>query len=410
MQLFDLMQLSLRMFRTRKMRTFLTILGVSVGIGAVLTLVSFGYGLQEIILKQITTTESLLSLDIIPGPKGLIALNQSNLDIISKIENVDEISPLVTISSQISIDDLAGDTAIYGINPSYFRLGGVSPKWGGVFQDGDTGSIVISSAILRAFYVQTQDVNENLDEAAKSVLGKEASFVLFVAKESEGGGEFVDVIKKEEKFKIVGVIESDSTSFVYFPLNKLSDINFTEYTTTKVKVKDSVYLEPVRNQIVEMGFLVSALSDTIDQANKIFGAIQITLALFGIIALFVSAIGMFNTMTITLLERTQEIGIMKSIGASSSDILQLFLMESIIIGTLGGFGGIIVGVIAGSLINLGINLLAKGLGGSIVNLFIYPVWFMVFIVVISFLVGFVTGLFPARRASKLNPLKALRYK
>lgn len=397
MQKIDLIRLSLRMFKTRKMRTFLTILGVSVGIGAVLTLVSFGYGLQEIILKQITTAESLLSLDIVPGPKGLISLNQNSLNEIKQNQYVSEVSPVVTVSSQISIESLAGDTMIFGVDPSYFRLGGITPKWGNVFED--SSSVVISSAVLEAFGVKPENV-----------IGKEASFILFVVTENEEGNEFVDVVKKEEKFKITGVIDSDSLSFAYFPLSKLNDISFKEFTAAKIKVSDSVHLEEVRNDIVNKGFLVSALSDTIDQANKIFGAIQITLALFGIVALVVSAIGMFNTMTITLLERTQEIGIMKSIGASSKDIMQLFLMESIIIGTLGGVGGIIVGILSGTMINLAINLLAKSLGGSSVNLFLYPVWFMIFIVVLSFLVGFATGLFPARRASKLNPLQALRYK
>lgn len=400
MKTIDLMRLSMRMFKSRKMRTFLTILGVGVGIGAVLTLVSFGYGLQEIILKQITTAESLLSLDIVAGPKGLIALNQENINKIKEIPNVNEVSPLVTVPSQVSIEELAGDTIVYGINPSYFRLGGINPQWGTTFGDDDSNSVVISSAILRAFNKNPEDI-----------IGKQASFILFVAKEvEEGGAEYVEVIKKEELFTVKGVIDADASSFVYFPLSKLSEISFNTYTTAKVKVTEGEYLEEVRDQIVGMGFLVSALSDTIEQANKIFSVIQITLALFGIVALIVSAIGMFNTMTITLLERTQEIGIMKALGASSADVLQLFLMESIIIGTLGGVGGIAIGIIAGTLINFGINLLARGLGGAAVKLFIYPSWFIIVIIAVSFLVGFVTGLFPARRASKLNPLRALRYK
>jgi putative ABC transport system permease protein len=153
-----------------------------------------------------------------------------------------------------------------------------------------------------------------------------------------------------------------------------------------------------------------ALSDTVDQANKIFSVIQIVLALFGIVALTVSAIGMFNTMTISLLERTNEIGIMKSIGASNRDIRFLFLTESILIGSFGGIGGVIIGFMGTTTINLGFNFLANRLGGQSVNVFYTPIWFILFVLLFSTLIGLFTGIYPAERASKLNPLVALRYK
>jgi len=169
-------------------------------------------------------------------------------------------------------------------------------------------------------------------------------------------------------------------------------------------------MEGARNKIIEMGFLVSSLSDTIDQANKIFKVIQIILGLFGLVALTVSAIGMINTMTITLLERTQEIGIMRSIGASRSNIRMLFLIEALLMGFLGGMGGVIMGYLGGELANLGINLLAKNFGGQALNLFYRPLWFIGVIITSSAIVGFITGIYPAYRASKLNPLDALKYK
>lgn len=159
-----------------------------------------------------------------------------------------------------------------------------------------------------------------------------------------------------------------------------------------------------------MGFNVSALSDTIEEANKIFQAVQIILSLFGAVALIVSAIGMFNTMTIALLERTQEVGIMKSLGASNSDVWKLFLVESIIIGFLGGVSGIFLGIAGGQISNFGVNKLASSLGGTAIDLFYTPSEFIMIILLFSTIVGFLTGLYPARRASRLNPLEALRYK
>jgi putative ABC transport system permease protein len=169
-------------------------------------------------------------------------------------------------------------------------------------------------------------------------------------------------------------------------------------------------MEKVREELIGMGFMVSAISDVIEQANKIFRVIQIVLGIFGIIALIVAAIGLANTMTISLLERTQDIGIMRAVGASPKDVRNLFLTESTLIGFAGGVVGIFIGKLVSLFFNLGINLLAKSLGAQPLNLFFTPSWFLIFIVIFSTLVGFSTGIFPARRASKLNPLAALKYK
>jgi ABC-type antimicrobial peptide transport system permease subunit len=148
----------------------------------------------------------------------------------------------------------------------------------------------------------------------------------------------------------------------------------------------------------------------VEQANQIFRVAQIVLGIFGVVAVVVAAISLANTMTISLLERTQDIGIMRSIGASRRDIRNLFLIESTLIGLAGGVLGIILGFIGSVLFNLGLALLARVLGGQAVNVFYTPPWFLGFIIVFSTLVGFITGVFPARRAARLNPLRALRYK
>ena len=162
--------------------------------------------------------------------------------------------------------------------------------------------------------------------------------------------------------------------------------------------------------IVAKGFVVTALSKTVEQANKIFQGIQAVLAVFGGIALTVSAIGMFNTMTVTLLERTAEIGVMRTIGASAADIVILFVAEAVIVGFLGGVVGILLGVGIGVIANTALGVVAGQFGGDAVHIFAYPTSFLIFIAVFSSVVGFVTGLFPARRAAKINPLDAIRYK
>ena len=119
---------------------------------------------------------------------------------------------------------------------------------------------------------------------------------------------------------------------------------------------------------------------------------------------------MFNTLTIALLERTQEIGIMKSLEASNSDVKKTFLVEAILIGFLGGASGILLGIGASEVFNFGVNKLTGSLGGNEVDLFYIPAEFMLMILIFSTTVGLLTGFYPARRAAKLNPLDALRYK
>jgi putative ABC transport system permease protein len=187
-------------------------------------------------------------------------------------------------------------------------------------------------------------------------------------------------------------------------------VTVKNYDRVQVRVTASAVLNATQDIILQKGYKVSALSKTVEQATKIFQGIQAVLASFGGIALIVSAIGMFNTMTVTLLERTNEIGIMRTIGASPLDIKILFISEAVVVGFLGGVVGIAIGVAIGVILNFSLNAVAGAYGGVAVTLFRYPMWFIIFISSFSGIVGFMTGVFPARRAAALNPLDAIRYK
>ncbi len=399
MNLSDTISLSTRMFKTRPMRTFLTVLGVSVGIGTVLFLVSLGYGLQNTILSKITTADSLLSLDVSPGAVDLITLTKQDVEKISQIQEVEEVSPVINLSAQLTAGDLTGDGLVHAVDPSFFRLGGVSVHYGEAINFDSDYTAVISSAGAQLF-----------NFAPGEILGKEIALMLFVPKMSEDGFEEVEAVKRDGKYKIVGVINDENANYIFIPRQTISDLGIEDYDQLKVKVSSSEHMERIRNEIIEKGFLVSSLSDTIEQANKIFRIIQIILALFGLVALIVSAIGMFNTMTIALLERINEIGIMRAIGITKKDVRKLFLLESVMMGFLGGVGGVAVGYAAGEIANIGINILAKTFGGQSLDLFYRPLWFIAFIIIFSTVIGFITGIYPSVKASKLNPLTALRYK
>ncbi|OIO18288.1 MAG: hypothetical protein AUJ23_03940 [Candidatus Magasanikbacteria bacterium CG1_02_32_51] len=399
----DTLSLSMRTFKTRPMRTALTILGVGVGIGAVLFLVSFGYGLQETVLNKITTADALLSLEVSSGKSDIIQLDKDSIEKIIQLPNVAEVSPVIALPSQVNLKDFTSDTTLYAIKPSFLSLSGLVPLKGTFFKTDNNGKnqkqVVISSAMVQLF---------NID--LEKIIGQQINLIIFVPTVDSDGQNQIEVKEQSEPFTVVGVINDERSSLIYVPIDVLEDINYTTYIGAKVKVINSESMTSVREQIINMGFLVSVLQDTIDQVKKIFSIIQVVLGLFGLIALTVSAIGMFNTMTVMLLERTNEIGIMRSIGVTRKDVRKLFIFEAMIMGFLGGLGGVILGYLGGFLANIGINILANYFGGQTLDLFNSPSWFIILIILFSTIIGFLTGIFPAQRAAKINPLDALRYK
>ncbi|NTW26998.1 MAG: ABC transporter permease [Candidatus Moranbacteria bacterium] len=382
---------------------------MSIGIAAILFLVSLGYGLQKTLLERITTSDSLLTLDISEAKSGIVSLNTDMIKKIQEMSGVEEVSPAFQITTQGHLDDLSADLVTIGSKPSFLKLGGYKPSSGVLLSDDNQNGIVISSAVGQVF-----------GKTVEEMLGKEMTFSFFVPRNApavDDAGNTSDAqpqsdfekINSTVTYKIVGVIDGED-NVVYVNMSSLDDLKIDKYGQVKVKTSSNGEMGIIRDAILEYGLLVSSLSDTVDQANQIFRVVQIILMLFGVVALVVSAIGMFNTMTITLLERTEEIGIMKSIGASDFGISVMFFMESAIMGFLGGCAGVSIGWLGGLGFNTIINMVAVRFGGQTVSLFYSPAWFVLSILAFSGVVGFLTGLVPARRASKIDPLDALRYK
>ncbi len=411
MRLTDIFKLSIRMFKARTSRTLLTILGMSIGIGAILFLVSFGYGLQKTLLERITTSESLLTLDVTEKKSGDAFLDNEMLEEINQMEEVEEVSPSYQVISRGSLGGIYVDMSSIVANPSFFRLGGISVEKGELINNDNEKGVVITSALADIFGKKYEEL-----------IGEEISFVFHIPKQGETNSQEeksssqenkaeddYEKISPDTKYKIIGVIKKDS-SLAYINSNSLKNLKIDRYAQFKVKSVSNDKMEIVRDKLLNKGLQVSSLSETVDQANKVFRVVQIVLMIFGVIALVVSAIGMFNTMTIALLERTEEIGIMKSIGASNLAISLMFVMEASIMGILGGIAGVFIGFLGGEIFNLGVNAIACRFGGESVDLFYIPYWFIATIIIFAGVVGFLTGVVPARRASQLDPLDALRYK
>lgn len=387
----DLLRLSTRIFTVKPMRTLLTILGTSIGIGTVVFFVSLGYGLQYILLgKLVTTEDSLISMEATYPQESKLIITSNDLGAISKLPDIAEISPVAEFPAEIKITDSPGLIVSRLISPNYFRLSGQSPDLGEEFTDIKPG-VVLSAQGAKLI---------NLSAAQES-LGK-LVFIKTYYRNTDGTTKEMEL---EKPLPILGFITNENESpLALIPISAMPLPPV--YKSFLVKAKDAASVAQVKNELAEKGFLISAKLDLVNESQKILNIFTIVLGVFGVTALAVSAVGMFNTMVVSFMERTYEVGVMKSLGAMDSDVRNLFLMESLIIGTVGGVTGILLGMGAGEIVNFALNILAKRFGSEPFNLFITPFWFIILIILTSAFIGIISGFLPSRRASRLSPMEA----
>lgn len=399
MKWIDIIRMALGNLRRNKMRTFLTVAGVVVGIGAIVFLVSLGFGLQSLMVRKVANLEALTVITVRPGNKEETLIKEETLNKFKSFGEVSEISPIISYPAQISESgkEASSETVAYGIVPKYFELEDTKIDFGQKFSGDDAKEAIVSAASLKSLNLTNPD----------EVLGKELSFKIIQLDESGNvrKGHENDILK----LKIIGMTKEDKVKYAYMPLTVLRSLDGSSYSSVKVKVAQRNQVSGVRKAIESMGFPTTSVKDTVDQIDQAFVIIKSILGGFGMIALFVAAIGIFNTMTISLLERTHEIGIMKAIGGRNKDIARMFTMEAAIIGLLGGMIGVVAGWSLGIALNSLVNFLATSVGGQANDMFETPWNFAVIVIVFSFAVSTFAGIWPAKRASKLNPLEALRY-
>lgn len=374
-----------------RLRTTLTLIGVIIGIGSIIFLVSLGFGLERLVTKQITSATTFQILDVLSNSK-LLKLNNESIQKIKEIPGVEDVQPFVQIPAKIKIGENSTETIIYGATKEYLKLAEVRVSKGKEIND--KNQILITTSLFSL-----------LGRSEKELLGKEVSLEFALSSDltdKEGS-------KKEDKFILVGFAKDDENSLIYLSADYLKEINVVNFTGAKVVVSDKKAVSSVRKYIEGLGFKVYYIGDTLAQVKQFFDVFRILLSLFGIIVLIVACVGMFNTLTISLLERTREIGLMKALGLRKKDINRLFLCEALFLGFVGGVFGIIVGFLTTKLINLILNIIAQRVGAEPQTVFSTPFWFVIIILGFSIFAALLVGIYPARRAVKVNPLDALRY-
>ena len=211
------------------------------------------------------------------------------------------------------------------------------------------------------------------------------------------------------EFEIIAVIPEEKNASFYLPFIDLKGVGIENYNQIKVVVKDKNDLKKVRQAIESLGYKTSSVVDTIGRINSLFDTLRAALLSIGLIALGVAALGMFNTLTVSLLEKTREVGLMKAMGMKSHEVKRLFLAESIIIGLSGGVIGLGLGFIAGKLLSVLLSTISVTKGAGFIDVAYIPLYLSTTIIILSFVIGFLTGIYPAKRATKISALNALRY-
>jgi putative ABC transport system permease protein len=406
--------------RMRKMRSFLTIGGMAIGIGAIVFLVSLGFGLQALIVSRVTNVAAITVLDVSVGASTILKINEDSLKSFRTIPNVISVSSSISQSGQAVKGETATDIALYGVQSQYLAIEGVVTSFGTSYTTDDEKSAIVSTTAAELLGAKApqdllgQTVTMKIVLPDTGPVEQERTLVNTNASTNENSNANTNtstgssIKTKDVDVKIIGIVPSDN-SLAYMPLKIFTDAGITNFNLARVKMDKRDNLAAARSAIEAQGFQVDSVADTVGQIDRIFFIFQVVMFIFGLIAMLIASLGAFNTLTVSLLERTREVGIMKSLGTTSRHIYILFLSEALLIGVLGGISGLIVGVSVGELVNFIINRLAARLGGQAVDLFTIPIVFLAVIAAVIILVGLITGLYPARRAAKINALDALRY-
>ena len=393
MKLLDSLEIVISTFINNKMRTLLTVLGVSIGMGAIIFLVSFGYGLQKLTIDRISNSEALLTFSLSPGSSKIIHLNDEKIEEIKKLTEIEKTGLSYAFSGGITSGATQTDVTVYAVDQGFLDLENLILSAGKEFNDEMSDkTLILSSAASEALGIS--DPNELID--------KEVVLVTYYDS---------DNLEKNttQKLKVAAVSDDSGSNVAYLPISKLTIPENVDYTLVKSKISNPEFAKAAREKLEGLGLRVYSVAETVNSINRVFNIVQYILFGFGLIALLVASLGMFNTLTISLLERTREVGIMKALGATSSGIYKIFLIEAIAMGTMGGALGVFFGWFLGVVINTVVSRLATNLGGSEMDIFYTPALFAVMVFVFSVIIGFLTGFYPARRAAKLNALDSLRY-
>ena len=401
----DYFRFALSTLSHRKLRSWLTMIGIFIGIAAVVALISLGQGFKEAVNKEfekIGTDKLIITAKSGFGPPGLNAvaiLTKDDLKVVKKVGGIENAAGFILANSKVEFEDSVGFFPIISMPKGEERkvveeTQSLSIREGRNLRDNDKFSAIVGSNF-----------------AEKELLGKNLKLrdAIII-----NGGRFivVGILEKNGDPSNDGglMIPEDTLREIFGEPDKIDEIlvkvaNVGDISSIAEKIKSD--LRRSRNvKRDEEDFDIQTPEQLLSSFGDILNIVQSVLIGIALISLLVGGIGIANTMYTAVIERTKEIGIMKSIGAKNSDVLLIFLIESGLLGAIGG----LIGVVAGFGLSNAVSFIAKTfLGTNLIRAyFSYQLFFGALL--FSFLLGALFGILPARQASKLQPVEALRSK
>lgn len=455
----DLLIMSMNNLRRRKLRTVLTVLGVIIGTAAIVVMVSLGIGLNEMTMEQIASWGSLTTIEVYSQSSGGgmqmmgAAMSSQNSEsepnyITDKvIDNFKRIPHVTGVSPVLNMNVVMRQGAYIS---TYVQLKGVSQSYleqlelaeGRLPQPGELG-LVFGNGVIRDFtnaktgkgYWDTGEMPD-VDPMGKP------TFVIFdmdAYYQSQGSGSSSDrtPVKPPKKYMIetTGMLaggENGYSNYSWYvftdidglkaqlkkvfkkgtpipgqPTNKKGKpLNELVYNSAEVFVDDMENVTQVQEQLAAMGYQVNSQMDFLESSRQQSNMVQAVLGGIGAVSLFVAAIGIANTMMMSIYERTKEIGVMKVLGCDMGNIRNMFLIESGFIGFMGGTIGVALSYGVSAIVNRFVNMSqSMGLSGDLSRI---PPWLSMAAIGFAVFVGMAAGFMPAVRAMKLSPLAAIR--
>lgn len=428
MSSFDLISMAIRNLWKRKLRTFLTVLGVVIGTASIVVMISVGIGMNEGYKEQIEQMGSLNVISVYEphsfeanGNSKNVVLDNKALETFRNIDGVEVVTPVKEMSLKLVSGRYASDIYVQGILPETMEAMGYKISEGRFLQEGDGLNIVLGSYVLESFYNPKLSWQYRWRNTNSITIDWENDKFEFTTDYNYGTSS-ADKSIKAKKIEVIGVLDSLGESWdCVMPLSqvekllaekekqdKTSGNNNTKkngtYEMVKIKVADLNNVTPIQDKINDMGYQTSSLKESLNAMQSTSKMLQMVLGAIGAVSLLVAAIGITNTMVMSIYERTREIGVMKVIGATLPDIKRLFLTEAAFIGFMGGLVGAALSYLTSILVNyIGINY-----AGQTSNLSLIPPWLAFLGIGFATVIGILSGYFPARRAMNLSALSAIK--
>ena len=450
MRISDYIEQSFSNLLKKKLRTFLTTFGVVIGIGALVSMFAFGKGMQKNVTGTFEELDLFNYISVYPrSEKARTAvkspdpnsadepgqqtrlLDDEFLSELAEIEGVEWAFPEIRFPALVRFGEKEEFTLVQALPAKICQAGYIKLRTGAFYSSDQQRSLIVSDSFLRRMNIKKPEtvIGQEMELSTLTVdfgLSNIANVISFLR------GTGLPFSRQSYSFKIVGVTERMGMSGpvpirsnVIIPsgisetMRKISLTSVSDffqspqrqqgYSAVGVKLSSPRYVETVTEQLEKSGFRTFAFVDQFEEIKKVFLFMDMFLFAIGMIAIFVSALGIINTMVMSILERYKEIGIMKAVGASDVDVRRIFFFESGVIGLLGGVFGLLLGWMVSIIINQVANHFTARQGVPQMDYFSFPWWLCLGAVVFSILVSLAAGVYPTLRAARVDPVVALRH-